>query len=96
VYDGQIETNDLEAIWTKFNTRLPPGYTGHSLSMSDVIELYDHTGSEYHYVDRFGFKEIGFEGRPEQTQCRPGLASRCAGSADPDKPRMDWEPSVTL
>jgi len=67
VYDGQIETNDLEAIWTKFNTRHPPGYIGHSLSMSDVIELYDHTGSEFHYVDRFGFQQIAFEG-PEQAQ----------------------------
>jgi len=71
VYDGQIETNDLEAIWTKFNTRHPPGYTGHSLSMSDVIELYDHTGSEFHYVDRFGFQQIDFEGpAPEQA---PGM-----------------------
>ena len=68
VYDGQIETNDLEDIWTKFNARHPPGYTGHSLAMSDVIELYDHTGSEYHYVDKFGFKQIGFDGPGEQTQ----------------------------
>ena len=63
VYDGQIETNELEDIWTKFNARLPPGYTGHSLSMSDVIELYDHNGSEFHFVDRFGFKQIGFNGQ---------------------------------
>jgi hypothetical protein len=69
VYDAQIETNDLEAVWTKFNGRRPPGYAGHSLSMSDVIELYDHTGSEYHYVDRFGFKRIDFGSRkPEQTR----------------------------
>ena len=61
VYDGQIETNDLESIWTKFNTRHPPGYSGHSLSMSDIIELYDHNGCEFHYVDRFGFKQIGFD-----------------------------------
>jgi hypothetical protein len=62
VYDGQIETNDLEDIWTKFNARLPPGYTGHSISMSDVIELYDHNSSEFHFVDRFGFKQICFDG----------------------------------
>jgi len=67
-YDGQIETNDLEDIWTKFNDQHPPGYTGHSLAMSDVIELYDHTGSEYHYVDRFGFKQIGFGAQTDQTQ----------------------------
>ena len=63
VYDGQIETNDLEEIWTKFNNQHPHGYTGYSLSMSDIIELYDHTGSEFHYVDRFGFRQISFDGQ---------------------------------
>lgn len=71
VYDGRIETNDPEEIWTKFNARHPPGYTGHSLSMSDVIELYDRAGGEFHYVDRFGFRRIAFDGGPEQT---PGMA----------------------
>jgi hypothetical protein len=69
-YDGQLGTNDLEEIWTRLNQDdRPPGYTGYSLSMSDVIELYDHSGSEFHFVDRFGFKEIGFDGQaPEQAQ----------------------------
>lgn len=70
VYDGQIETNDLEGIWIKFNNHHPPSYAGHSLSMSDVVELYDHTGSEFHYVDRFGFQRIGFDGGQEQA---PGM-----------------------
>ena len=61
VYDGQLETNDLETIYTRCNTNHPPGYRGHSLSMSDVVELYDEGGSEYHYCDRFGFKQIAFE-----------------------------------
>lgn len=71
VYDGQIETNDLEGIWTKFNTQHPPGYAGHSLSMSDVVELYDHTGSEFHYVDRFGFQPIAFDGGGQEEA--PGM-----------------------
>jgi len=33
--------------------------------MSDVVELYDGLGSSFHYVDRFGFKEISFRS-PEQ------------------------------
>lgn len=61
VYDGQIDTNNLEAIYTKFNLNHPPGYKGHSLSMSDVIELYDSAGSSFHYVDQFGFQEIVFQ-----------------------------------
>ena len=60
-YDGEIESNDLEEIYTKFNLNHPHGFTGHSLSISDVVELYDDNGSEFYYVDRFGFKEIDFE-----------------------------------
>ena len=67
VFDGEVETNDLEALYTKFNVAHPPGYTGHSLSMSDVLELYDDSGSSFHYCDRFGFKEISFE-PPAQAQ----------------------------
>lgn len=61
VYDGAVETNDLEALYTKFNTDHPVGYEGHSLSMSDVLELYDESGSTFHYVDRFGFQQVDFE-----------------------------------
>lgn len=61
VYDGEIESNDLEEIYTKFNLDHPQGFKGHSLSISDIVELYDSTSSEYYYVDRFGFKEIDFE-----------------------------------
>lgn len=66
-YDGQLDTNNLEAIYTRCNMNHPPGYAGHSLSMSDIVELYDANGSEFHYVDRFGFQKISFE-PPEQTQ----------------------------
>lgn len=62
-YDGQLGTNDLEAIYTRCNVDHPPGYEGHSLSMSDVVELYDESGSEFHYCDRFGFQQIGFHAR---------------------------------
>ncbi len=66
-YDGALDTNDLEEIYAKFNVEHPEGFTGHSLSMSDVVELYDEAGSEFHYVDRFGFKQIDFQ-PPAQTQ----------------------------
>ena len=65
-YDGQLGTNELEDIYTRCNVSHPPGYNGHSLSMSDVVELYDESGSEFYYCDRFGFKRISFE--PEQSQ----------------------------
>jgi len=67
VYDGQLETNDLDAIFEKFNLDHPAGYEGHSLTMSDIIELYDQDGSTFHYVDRSEYKEIDFQ-PPEQEQ----------------------------
>lgn len=60
VYDGAVETNDLEALYMKFNTEWPEGYTGHSLSISDVLELYDRETSSFHYVDRIGFQQVDF------------------------------------
>lgn len=66
-YDGQLDTNDLEAIYARCNVNHPPRYDGHSLSMSDIVELYDDGGSEFHYCDRFGFQKISF-GEPEQTK----------------------------
>jgi len=59
VYDGEVETNDLEELYTKFNLNHPPGYAGHSLSMSDVLELYDE-------VDRFGFQKVDFSPQAPQ------------------------------
>ena len=48
VYDGAAQTNDLEALYRKFGndgSALPASYKGHSLSMGDVLELYDGTGA---------------------------------------------------
>ncbi|KAF5069623.1 YodL-like protein [anaerobic digester metagenome] len=70
VYDGELATNDLEGIYTKFNIDHPYGYEGHSLSMSDVVELYDDEGSVFHYVDQFGFKEIGFKQHKQDMQIK--------------------------
>ena len=58
VYDGAVGTNDLESLYMKFNTEWPEGYTGHSLSMSDILELYDEHDSTFHYVDRIGFQQV--------------------------------------
>lgn len=65
VFDGKVDTNNLDELFAKFNLAHPSGYEGHSLSMSDVVELYDSSGSSFHYVDRFGFAEVSFQ-PPEQ------------------------------
>lgn len=62
ICDGQPGANDLVRIFELFNVSRPKGFEGHSLSMSDIVELYDDDGSEFHYVDRFGFRAIEFGG----------------------------------
>lgn len=66
VYDDGVDTNNLEELFSKFNLDHPTNYEGHSLSMSDVIELYNTSGSSFHYVDRFGFKEISFQTQEQE------------------------------
>ncbi len=60
VFDGQLETDALRDIWRIFNTSHPQGYLGRSLSVSDIVELYDSTGSRFFYCDSFCFKKIRF------------------------------------
>lgn len=68
VWEENLDTNDLEAIYERFNVNHPADFEGHSLSMSDVVELYDSSGSEFHYCDRTGFTEISFypQGQTQQ------------------------------
>ena len=44
----------LEAIFRKFNLERPDDFTGHSLSVSDVVVVRDQA----FYVDSFGFKPL--------------------------------------
>ena len=63
VYEGQTEVGEneeaivtLEYLYMKFQGAKPEGYTGHSLSVSDVVVL---DGTAY-YVDDYGFEKIDF------------------------------------
>ena len=59
IFDGQPDTDDLNRLYELFNEpQLPKGYTGHRLSVSDVVELYDRNGSEYWYLDEEGFVPV--------------------------------------
>ena len=73
VFDGELETNDLESIYTKFNMDHPSDFKGHSLSISDVVELYDDNSSEFHYVDQFGFKAIEFADQSHEQGMKLGM-----------------------
>ena len=66
VYEGDVECDNLEEVYTLFNLDHPAGFAGHSLSVSDVVEVIDEDGhSTFHFCDSVGFAEIPFE--PELT-----------------------------
>jgi hypothetical protein len=54
VFSGELPVSNLEAIYMLLNTSRPEGFTGHSLSVSDIVVVNDIT----YFVNSFGFKEI--------------------------------------
>ena len=67
VYSGKLSEKDiiaenkneiLESIFTRFNIDRPQDFTGHSLSVSDVVVLHKNDSETAHYVDTAGFKDV--------------------------------------
>ena len=62
VYEGEVEPgryieDTLENIFYNFNAKKPKDFNGHSLSISDIIEL----NSEFFYTEPVGFKSLGYD-----------------------------------
>lgn len=53
---GMEET--LNSLYEKFNINHPQDFTGHSLSVSDVVVIRKNGESKAYYVDSFGFTEL--------------------------------------
>ena len=51
VYGGVVNCSDLEGVFTLCNTSFPAGYYGHSLSVSDVVEICDGADKGFYYCD---------------------------------------------
>ena len=59
VYTAPLTENDsLESIYTRFNMDRPADFTGHSLSVSDIVVLHQDGKDTAHYCDRFGFSQV--------------------------------------
>lgn len=48
----------LEELFTQFNTAHPLDFTGHSLSVSDVVSIRRGDSTRWYYCDSIGFKEL--------------------------------------
>ena len=55
VFDGNVDAQDLEDVFAVLNFSHPVGYNGHSLSVSDIVEM---EGGGCFYCDSFGFQEL--------------------------------------
>ena len=59
VYTAPLTEKDtLEAIYERFNIQRPADFTGHSLSVSDVVVINDGESIKACYVDSIGFAEL--------------------------------------
>ena len=59
VYEAPLtEKDNLESIYTRFNVDRPADFTGHSLSVSDIVVLHQNGKDTAHYCDRTGFSEV--------------------------------------
>lgn len=57
-FEGPLEDRTLDSIFEEFNTQRPEGFTGHSLSVSDVISIEKDDAEQVFYVDSIGFVEL--------------------------------------
>ena len=63
VYTGALtkdgsQVEKLENLYRIFNIEHPQDFTGHSLSVSDIVALKQAGVVSYHYVDSIGYKEL--------------------------------------
>ena len=63
VYTGVLEERKeagiiLEDLYRTFNNERPMDFTGHSLSIGDIVALKQGGKVSYHYCDTIGFKEL--------------------------------------
>lgn len=72
VYSGILGLGEnLESVYARFNIDRPQDFTGHSLSVSDVVVLHQNGQDTAHYCDSFGFTQV-----PEFFQLQVKAASR--------------------
>lgn len=90
VYSGTAAPEDtLDSLYEKFNLFRPEDFTGHSLSVSDVIVWNDGKEAKAYYVDSYGFKELpDFIKQREQEIRTDGLPEESTISMDGEKPEQ--------
>ena len=56
--DARKINEKLEETFATFNMNRPGDFTGHSLSVGDIVAIKSGGAVSYHYCDSFGFREL--------------------------------------
>lgn len=85
VYDKEVACSNLEEVYMLLNIHRPADYEGRSLSVSDVVEVYesDTISPGFYFCDSCGFEEVTFH----LEEC--SLGKRI--NEEPKKVTFDWE-----
>ena len=88
VFSGNVDCTDLEDVYRMFNLHHPEGYTGRSLSVSDVVQVAAgrNPTPEFYFCDSFGFEKVHFD--PERVPKTADYGTRDADAPD------EWHKSV--
>ena len=54
VYKGTMDVEDAEDVYMRLQYTKPQGYKGHSLSVSDLVQMDGKT----YFCDSYGFKDV--------------------------------------
>ena len=73
VFYGDVEAENLDDVYSLFNTSRPMTHQGHSLSVSDVVEVCNEnedlvTPNGSYFVKGIGFEKIDFDSSKAQEQ----------------------------
>ena len=62
VYFGKRDLRDIEDLFEIFNLKRPVDFRGHSMSVSDIVEIMDSDIIDpgYYFCDDIGFKKVTF------------------------------------
>lgn len=87
VYTGSlVPGTTLEDLYVQFNgPKMPEDFTGHSLSVSDIVVIHKDGEDHAYYVDRFGYEEVPEFLAPVQTQEKSEQAEAVRESSIPEK-----------
>lgn len=72
VFDGDVRNDSLEDLYRIFNGEYPENYRARSMSVSDVVEVFEDGKSEFFFCDTIGFAKVDFD--PQACFRRTGIS----------------------